>query len=325
MSFERIVGQDAAVMTLRKRLDSGVLPHALLFTGPDGVGKRTVAMELARCLVCPQRGCGECSHCRKASAGTHPDIGVVKPNDKSNINLPEIEGILKRVSMKPFEAAVHVVVVDDADRMNDECQNSFLKILEEPAPGTHFILVTSELRRLYPTVVSRCQRVTFNLLDENSLRTVLSGRKDADPANTVRTARLARGSLARIAQMDEGELEAAEERAFQMLSAAHSTEPDRMPPDRSRTTKDEALLEIDALADAFRDMLVLSVTTTAPARLLNPDRADALRRAASRYSAHRISDVLDTLGTARENIENSLNLRLVYADLWNQIGVPLKK
>lgn len=198
--FERIVGQDGAIALLRRLLATGKLPHALLFQGPQAVGKATTARALAAALVCP-RGADHreaCADCRLLEAGNHPDFLLVsrlprrlgaeddteEATDaelKSVITVEQIRDLTHLASRTPRRAAQRVFLIDPAERMNAEAQNALLKTLEEPAGPTVLMLVTNRPHLLLPTVRSRCVAVRFGALRSAELGRLLAER--GVPAN----------------------------------------------------------------------------------------------------------------------------------------------
>ena len=134
---------DRQKQVLSSLVEKGRLPHALLFAGPRGVGKRTIAVELVRNLFCKKgSGCGACRGCRGLDSGIHPDFTLV--TGEASIKIDELRAIMKEVYEPPFEAQVRAVLIDNADLMTREAANALLKTLEEPPPSNLFLLVSVE-------------------------------------------------------------------------------------------------------------------------------------------------------------------------------------
>ncbi|MGH9042270.1 MAG: ATP-binding protein [Acidimicrobiia bacterium] len=203
MMWDRVVGQDQAVTMLRRAATRPV--HAYLLAGPAGSGVAEAARCFAAALVCPHAGpgappetaagCGVCSTCRRVLRGTHPDVVEIEPAG-TFIVVDQIEDVVREAFTSPFEAARKVIVIAEADRMNETAANKVLKTLEEPGDRTHLVLLTDSPDDLLPTVRSRAQPIDFAALSEATVRdTLLSEGIAADLAAEV--ARRSSGRLDR--------------------------------------------------------------------------------------------------------------------------------
>ncbi|NOZ84820.1 MAG: DNA polymerase III subunit delta' [Deltaproteobacteria bacterium] len=166
MSFTDIPGQERVVRTIKNALEAGRLPHALLFQGPMGVGKKDTAIELAKALNCAAQtgdACGSCIQCRKIERRVHPDVRLIeRETEKTKISISQIRELIRTMTQfKPFEGRAKVLILDRAEELSQEGENALLKTLEEPPRDTYLILVTSEPNRLLPTTRSRCQKIVF--------------------------------------------------------------------------------------------------------------------------------------------------------------------
>jgi DNA polymerase-3 subunit delta' len=203
---------------IRRAIHRGRVAHAYLFLGPDGIGKRLVAMRIAQSLFCPRipdeqlDACGECPACRQVLAGTHPDLLTVAcPDGKRELPLALIigteenrgrEGLLHDLSLHPMSATRRVAIIDDADKMNEESANALLKTLEEPPPGAILFLISPSLETLLPTIRSRCQKVQFAPLTDDELAGLLVELGwEPDRAAADAVAALSEGSLATARQL----------------------------------------------------------------------------------------------------------------------------
>ncbi len=156
--------------SLQARVESKKLPHALLLTGPRGVGKMRFARHLATSLLCnlPQidtgAACGECGACKLVAAGSHADYVEVSPQEDSRvIKIRRIRALCEQLSLTAQLGGYRVALINPADAMHASAANSLLKTLEEPQPGVVIILISSKLGTIPVTIRSRCQRVRLNL------------------------------------------------------------------------------------------------------------------------------------------------------------------
>jgi DNA polymerase-3 subunit delta' len=202
VSWKRVRGHEAQAEAFDRAVRRGRLAHAYLFVGLPGVGKRLFAVELARALLCegsredgPLDACDRCPSCVQMDAGVHPDfLTAARPPGKAEFPIELIRELCQHFSLKSARGRGKVVVIDDADDLNEESANCFLKTLEEPPPGSVLILVGASPDRQQATIVSRCQVVRFRPLSRETVAELLQadGVDDADVRE--RLARLADGS-----------------------------------------------------------------------------------------------------------------------------------
>ncbi|MEB3204430.1 MAG: DNA polymerase III subunit gamma/tau [Candidatus Sericytochromatia bacterium] len=167
-TFGDLEGQDPISRTLRNEIRQGRLTHAYLFTGPRGTGKTTTARLLAKALNCvggpaeereDRDPCGRCSACRAIEDKAHLD--VIEIDAASNRGIENIQELQQRSRLAPLQGAAKVFIIDEVHMLTDAAWNALLKTLEEPPPHCTFVLATTEVHKVLPTVVSRCQRFDF--------------------------------------------------------------------------------------------------------------------------------------------------------------------
>ncbi|HEY7419197.1 MAG TPA: DNA polymerase III subunit gamma/tau [Ktedonobacteraceae bacterium] len=162
-TFSEFVGQEQIIHTLKNALSDGKLAHAYLFTGPRGTGKTTTARLLAKTINCsnPQNGepCNTCDQCREITAGN--SFNVMEIDAASNRGIDSIRELREKVMIPPSIGKYKVYILDEAHMLTAEAFNALLKTLEEPPPHAVFVLATTEVHKMLPTVLSRCQRFDF--------------------------------------------------------------------------------------------------------------------------------------------------------------------
>ncbi len=196
MAFDNVLGHDRVRGLLARALRDGRMPPALLLCGPEGVGKRTLAVAAAAALLCETgEGCGSCPACQRAERGLHPDVITLAPDEKGSIKIEPVRDLVREIGARPFEARARAFVVDDAHAMTEQAMNALLKSLEEPASTSHVFLVTGSPQALLPTIRSRCQVLRFGPIPAAVLERHLVERQGLDPAEARLRTALSGGSL----------------------------------------------------------------------------------------------------------------------------------
>jgi len=199
MAWTDILGQETAKRMVSAHLAAGTVAGAYLFAGPEGVGKRLLALELAKALNCVSTGsrpCDACMACQQIAKGVHPDLHRAAPSGASNqIKIDDIRQILGRLALRPYSARIQVALLENVERMTEEAANSLLKSLEEPTTFTCFLLTTDRLSHCLPTIVSRCQIIRCQALPAETIQQILVERHSCDARTAAVAARLARGSV----------------------------------------------------------------------------------------------------------------------------------
>lgn len=174
-----LIGHDSVVASLRASIERDRVSHAYLVAGPEGVGKSTLATAFAQALCCQTSDradrtvpCGTCLACRKIARGTHPDVQLLdletqrRLNDKrggqnTTLTIDSVRQLAVDAALRPMEASRRILVVEDAEAMQEVAQEALLKTLEEPPPAVLLLLLTNDAARLLPTIQSRCQILTL--------------------------------------------------------------------------------------------------------------------------------------------------------------------
>ena len=165
-TFEEVVGQEHIVTTLRNAVSHAMISHAYLFSGPRGCGKTTLARLLAKAINCEKskagEPCNECSACKEITLGNAMDL--IEIDAASNRGIDEIRDLKEGIQFSSTKLKYKVFIIDEAHQLTKEAANALLKTLEEPPSHTIFILATTEIQRMIPTLASRCQRFDFRKL-----------------------------------------------------------------------------------------------------------------------------------------------------------------
>ena len=228
MSWTHIQGHDRWIQVFADVVRQNRLGHAYLFLGPPGVGKRLFAAELAKTLLCENRGeafaaCDRCPSCLLVDAGTHPDFfAVERPEGKNELPVEVIRGLCRDFSLKSARGHGKMAILDDADDLNDEAANCFLKTLEEPPPRSVIFLIGTSRDRQLPTILSRCQLIRFAPLPEELVQELL--RQQGVPAELLpRLTKLADGSPGQALALADPALWEFRQRALTALAGPRPT------------------------------------------------------------------------------------------------------
>ena len=297
-------------------------PHAMLFTGAAGTGKRSVAMHVAQALLCESPradgfACAECPSCRYFAAGQHPDLRVLEPlkvdddgdvKRVDSIQVEKVRELRELVELTAHRGGNRVGLIVPAERMNIEAANALLKTLEEPPAGTYLLLVSHQPGRLLPTIVSRCRRIPVPVPARAEAVRWLAAQGVADAAGV-----LAQANGAPIAALGLADPGAQAERAAWLAALA---EPRTLSPTLLSARIDAGVRELrkDRLADAI-DWLIAWATDLArvasgatPAA--NIDHADVLAALAPRVARISLSRYHRQLLRERARISHPLTPRL---------------
>lgn len=180
MTPTQVIGHDSIAERLAFAFQQDRIPSGYLFIGFNGIGKSTLVRSFAQMMNCETHDhCHRCNNCSMFDHGSHPDFHVVKP-DGRNIRIRQIHELIGYLDLKPAYAKKRVVLVKEAEKMNLESANAFLKILEEPPLNTLIVLSTADENQLLETINSRCQKIYFSPLRPDEVRLVLEENYNLD-------------------------------------------------------------------------------------------------------------------------------------------------
>lgn len=315
MSFAHIFGQEKAILVLRSAIRHHRIPHAYLFSGHEGVGKKFTAITLAKAVNCRELGddsCDRCVSCHKIDEGNHPDVRIIEP-DGQFMKIDQIRTLQKDINYRPYEGRRKVYILDHAEALRPEAANALLKTLEEPSSDSLIILVTANVYALLSTVISRCQLVRFISLGVQKLTAFLVQEKQMPPEQARLIASLSEGCPGRAFSMDTAETLVKRDFIEQLLKTLSSGLQDVRILFRYVESFLERKTEIQEFLDImlvwYRDMYILQEQGD-KSLVANSDAVARLEQAVEQFSADQIRQLFDIVYQTKLDILRNANLQL---------------
>jgi DNA polymerase-3 subunit delta' len=345
--FELLINQKQPIKLLTTLLRNGTLPHALLFTGTEGVGKVAAAVALAMACNCQRElpefktearsgqdpvnssgeinlttmaACGVCKSCRKIAAGKHPDIIHVQPIGPF-IRIDQIRALLQTLAMKPYEAATRLAIISEAQALNASASNALLKILEEPPSRSILVLTATRKSDLLPTIVSRCQNVGFNPIPKQKIAAWLKDQYGLEQQPAEIIAAMANGSFTRARTMLNNN--------WLQLRKWLIAEMDRLSlqpihhlfalAERLSREKETFAQSLEIIQVWFRDLIINQYDA---AKIINRDVAEKIKSASRKNDLPDLLSKVDIVQKTQTRLAANTNLRLTMEGLLIQLAQP---
>jgi DNA polymerase III subunit delta' len=315
MSFEIIYGHSRQIGMLQKAMAQERVGHSYIFSGLDAIGKKTLALAFAQALNCENAAgrydaCGGCPPCRKMMHGNHPDLHVLETQTQF-IRIDAIRGLQEQMTFKPLEGRRRILIIDDADKMNEQAANALLKTLEEPSADNIIILVTARPYWLPQTILSRCRHLRFNPLPAETVARFLSEKKQMETSKSLLLASLSGGSIGRALEMDSEDMIAFRAELRRLLAAASRGEPMGLLLLASFLGQDKKEIQqgLKILNTYFRDALVYKETANAQ-MVANADDLPSIVSMAGRLTGEQILRNIALVEKSHETIEMNVNKSL---------------
>ncbi len=324
--FEELIGQELAASILQKAVLEERVMHAYLFTGPEGTGKLTTALAFAAALNCEDRqengdSCGVCLQCRMMEGLAHPDVEIIYP-DGTMTKIEQMREMRRAVSYVPVRGKWKVIIIEQADTMNEASSNCILKTLEEPPDYMVIVLLSRNPALVLPTIKSRCNQIRFYSAAAETLKNALVERFGASPEQAEFLAAYSEGRPGKAISILKNEnfapwrqkvvelagkicssdVRYALKLSEELLNIAEEIK------DKNTPLRTVVKPVLDILVTWYRDLLDLSVRGES-AQLINFDLRDTLM--AFTGDAARISSAINALVWARRALDGNANVQLV--------------
>ncbi|RUM39929.1 MAG: DNA polymerase III subunit delta' [Desulfobulbus sp.] len=317
--FSGITGHERPLRFLSRVIQSNRLGHAYLFSGPEGIGKATVARAMAAGLLCtdPQKSvpCGHCPGCLQFVSGNHPDFLHIAPEGAS-IKIDRIRSLKRQLAFAPFSGGLRIILLEEVQSLRREAGNSLLKLLEEPPPDNLFFLVASDNEPVLPTILSRCQVVSFAPLAYPLAADVIRRQNpELEHDQALKLARITEGSPGRALAIEAGEALALFARvaaalADPHLSGAAAVEEALFLAAEMAALQEELPLLFGLLKTLFKEALLLGLGKESVATGVETGIKEA-GRIRERWNLSRLSDKMDAVDYAEKALAGNCNRGLV--------------
>ena len=331
MAFENILGQDRPKETLHKALRKNRIPNSYLFHGPEGIGKKYTAIEVCKALNCetlgPVDSCNKCLSCQKIKKGIHPDLFILEPKKHSPtakeavLKIDDIRELQKKLIYLPYEGSTKVVIIDNAEHMNPQAANSFLKTLEEPPTKTLIILIASNPYQLLPTILSRCQGIRFYPLPYEAIKKIIyqhlkTEGEESQPEEIELRSRRSMGQVSRALKEDLLETSQDREELIHLIGIISFERIDQVFLwAKTKAKKTERIpLILDELMHILRDTLLVKVNPEANL-VINKDLTEQLKTLALQKSTPAILTMFETVLKTKSAMKSNANSQLALENM----------
>lgn len=305
MAFASVLGHERIKRLFEVALRQQRLRSALLLTGPEGVGKKLLALQVGQALVCEAgdgEACGKCAPCSRAARGLHPDLVLLVP-DGNSIKIEQVRDAVREIQGRPFEARARCFIIDDAHLMTEQASNALLKSLEEPPPTSHVLLVTPSPQALLPTIRSRCQTLRFSALPLHLVETELRERHQVKAAEAHLRAQLSGGSLRVALDFEADAYRGLRDSVLELLETLPGGSVlDRMAAAERLAEASEPELALTGFRSLLRDVAAIRAGAET-SQLLNADLAPRLSRLAEGPLGPRALALAEAAADARAALE----------------------
>jgi DNA polymerase-3 subunit delta' len=312
-----MIGNEWAVDLLAEHVAQGRERHAYLITGPQGVGRRTLALHFAQCLNCekppaPGQPCRKCSNCKRIELMQHPDLTVVEAEHEGEVlRIDQVREIQHSLSLAPYEARYRVALILRFEEAHASAANAMLKTLEEPPPKVVVILTAKSAESLLPTIVSRCEVLRLRPVSIDETAKGLQNVSGIPQEQAEKLAHLSGGRPGYAIRLYEQPslLEQRQSWLEELIQLLASPRRERFAFAKgSIEHKEELRSELNVWLTFWRDVLIVAAGITAS--ITNLDYSPHIKMLADQIGLHKAQFCVNSIESTMDRIDHNVNSRL---------------
>ncbi len=312
-NFSDIIGHEDIVKHFKSSIELSKVSHAYILNGEKGVGKKTLASVVAKSLQCESGEpdpCGKCKSCLQAETGNQPDIIWVKHEKPNVISVDEIRTqIINDIDLKPYSSRYKIYIVPDSQMMNQQAQNALLKTLEEPPEYAIIMLLTNNVDKFLPTILSRCIVLNFKPVEPLHMMEYLVSNIGVDQEKARFCTDFAQGNLGKAVRLaispDYNEIREDSVRLLRKISDMEMDEIIQAVKNMGKYKLDITDY-IDIMTMWFRDILMVKISNS-PNKIIFKHEFSVMKKQASRMSYEGIEKILEAMDKLKVRLEANVN------------------